>query len=334
MKISASLYSNKNNNIIDTVKELDAYKIDCYHIDCNDDLNVFSDIETINKISDTPIDLHIISDNPEKFYSHIINNNIRYITFQYENLNKKLEIPKEVQSKVGIAITSSTDINIFEEYKDICSHILFMTTIPGVSGGEFNKDTFKKIRQFRQKYPDKKIHVDGGINEELSFIMRNMGIYLVVTGSFLFKQNYIGSALLQMKSNDIKSKYLVKDFMLQYDEIPVISEQNYTFYDVLKSIDDFRMGFTIIADSDKKVKGIISSADIRRLLIKNINDLNAIDVNEMINKNPAYAYEEDSVSILLEKIKNLNFPVLFMPVINENKQITGTIKFNNLVKGE
>ena len=92
-----------------------------------------------------------------------------------------------------------------------------MATIPGESGGKFDKSNFTKIREFSQLYPDKKIHVDGGVNAEVSFILRNMGVYLSVSGSYLFNSVSIGSALLNLKLNEVESHFLVKDFMQKTD---------------------------------------------------------------------------------------------------------------------
>ena len=209
-----------------------------------------------------------------------------------------------------------------------------MTTTPGESGGKFNLSNFQKINQFRNRYPGKKIHVDGGVNEELSFILRNMGVNVVVIGSFLFKNDFIGSALLQLKSDDIQGHYLVKDFMLRSGEIPVLQGENITFFDVLNSIEDFKMGFTTIADNTGRMIGIISNADVRRALIKNYHSIDKINVSEMLNRNPAFVFDYETVSDMLSYIKSLNFPVLFVPVLNENKNIVGAIKFNNLIKGE
>ena len=185
MKISASLYSGKNKSLAELVKELDGHNVDYFHIDCNDDLNVFADIKEIRKLSKTPIDLHIISSEPQKYFPHLVENNVELVTFQFENIKGDLSVPKEVKSKLGLAITSETDISVFEKYKNNFDFILFMTTVPGQSGGKFNKDNFSKIREFKQKYPDKKIHVDGGVNADVSFVLRNMGVYSVVSGSYL-----------------------------------------------------------------------------------------------------------------------------------------------------
>lgn len=334
MKISASIYSNKGKCLSDLIEELDAYHVNFFHIDCIDDPQVFADIAMIRSISKTPVDLHLITPTPEKYFKLIAKHQIEYVTFQYENLSDGLQIPEFIKADIGLAITSETDISVFDRFSDNCSFILFMTTTPGMSGGEFNKENFKKIREFRSKYPAKKIHVDGGINAELSFIMRNMGVYAAVIGSYLFKNDFIGSAMLNLKSDTVKSHYRVRDFMLEYDEIPIIEEEDLTFENVLLAIDSYKMGFTHIADSTGHLTGIISNADIRKGLMKNIKNLNSINAHDLVNRNPAFICEDDTVSDVLTYIKSLNFPVLFLPVVDKEKKITGTIKFNNLIKGE
>jgi len=71
MKISASLYSNTSKNQEQLIEQLERCYIDFFHIDSIDDLTVFQDISRIQKISKTPIDLHIISAQPEKYFQEI-----------------------------------------------------------------------------------------------------------------------------------------------------------------------------------------------------------------------------------------------------------------------
>jgi len=334
MKFSASIYSNKEKKLPELIEELDACGVNFFHIYCLDDIRVFDDIALIRTLSKTPIDLHLITPSPEKYFDLIALHQVDYVTFQYENLTDGLRIPQGLKTEFGLAITSETGLAAFEPFAGTCSFILFMTTTPGMSGGVFNKQNFKKIREFRSQYPGKKIHVDGGINAEVSFIMRNMGVYAAVIGSYLFKNSFIGSAMVQLKSDGVSSHYHIQDFMLEYDELPVIHEENLSFERVLLSIEQYKMGFTNIADTNGKLLGIITNADIRKGLIRNIGNLNHIDVRQMINRNPAFIYEDDTVGDVLAYIKNLDFPVLFLPVVNRQKQITGAIKFNYLSKGE
>lgn len=157
---------------------------------------------------------------------------------------------------------------------------------------------------------------------------------VVVIGSYLFKNDFIGSALLQLKSDDIEGHYCVKDFMLDMDETPLLHQDKLTFIDVLKSIEDYKMGFTTVVNNEGVLQGIITNADIRRGLIKNYNDLVNISVDNMLNRDPAYVYDYETVTEILAYIKTLDFPILFMPVVDENKKLVGSIKFNNLIKGE
>jgi len=334
MKISASIYSSKDKDLVSLVQELDAHRVNYFHIDCNDDLSVFDDIKTIREISKTPIDLHLISSEPEKYFPLIIEHNIENVTFQFEKIGKEFRVPETIKSNLGLSIVSETNIEMFEKFNGRFSFILFMTTTPGESGGKFNKQNLKKISLFRNKYPGKKIHVDGGVNEELSFILRNMGVNVVVIGSYLFKNDFIGSALLQLKSDDIEGHYRVKDFMIDSDEIPVLKSDSVTFYDVLKSIEDYKMGFTMLADDAGIMQGIITNADVRKSLLRNYKNTGDINVNDMINRKPAFVYDYETVSEMLAYIKSLDFPVLFVPVLDEHKKIVGTVKFNNLIKGE
>ena len=174
MKISASIYSTSR-DLKEVVADLDAHRIDLFHVDCNDDVKVFGDIENIRGWSKTPVDLHIISKTPEKYFPLLEKTPCDYVTFQYEDLPSKLNVPSTIKGKLGLAITAVSDIDVFDQYADRFDFILMMATIPGKSGGEFNKEIFRKIRAFRKKYPEKRVHVDGGVNGEVSFILRKIG---------------------------------------------------------------------------------------------------------------------------------------------------------------
>lgn len=334
MKISASIYSNKEKDLKSLIHELDAHHVNYFHIDCNDDPSVFDDISEIRKISSTPIDLHLITPAPGRYFDLIEKNKIENVTFQYEQIKRYFEIPGRISANLGLSIVSETNIDVFDDFKDNFSFVLLMATTPGESGGKFNKQNFRKINQFRNKFPGKKIYVDGGINDELSFVLRNMGVSTVVIGSYLFRGDFIGSALLQLKSDEIESHYRIIDFMLDMEETPVLTAGKFKFYDVLKSIDDYQLGFTTVVDEKGIMQGIITNADVRKSLLRNYASISSMDIDDMINKNPAFVYDYETVSEMLAVIKTLDFPVLFMPVVNKEKKLVGTVKFNNLIKGE
>lgn len=335
MKISASLYSNLDKEIQDIVKEMDLFHIDYIHIDCNDDINIFQDIYQIREISFTPIDLHIITDTPEKYYESIKKYRIELVTFQHENLKEPLVHPKEFSARLGISFTIETPIETFDHYEDLCSFVLFMTTTPGKSGGTFDERTFNRIREFKKRYPNKHVHVDGGVNDEVSFILRNLGVNCAVSGSYLVKSENIPKALIQLKRDNYDGSFRLRDFMIQPNELPIVKQSKTNQLEViLTTVNRSKLGFALIVDQSMKLVGVVTDGDIRRAVIDNLDDLNKLKYVNLINESPVTISEESTVKKMLEIICRHNRPILFLPVIDSYGRLSGAVSFNNLVKGE
>ena len=336
MKISASIYSNKDMSLKALVNELDSVKIDMLHIDFNDEKTeinkIENDIKEIRKISSTPLDLHIISKNPSKYDDFIKRNKIEFVTYQLENINEEFSISEINQTSFGIAITSNTDFKLFKNYEKFCDFILLMTTTPGESGGSFNHINFKKIRDFKNLFPSKRVYVDGGVNDEIAFILRILGVSSVVSGSFLVKNN-IPKSLLKLRSSVINSKLKVEEFMISRDESPIVTF-NSSLLETLVKIEDYNFGFTLVEDENKKFIGIVSMADIRKYIINNQNINLKENIKNVINKNPIVIYDDDDINKMLETTQNREFLISFIPVLNKKNEIVGCVTFFNLINSE
>jgi len=333
MKISASVYSSKEGSLKEIVQNLDAHGIDLLHIDCNDDPAVFDDIAEIRAFSKTPIDLHLITNNPEVYFDRINALEIEMVTLQFEDLNG-YSYNGGLKSKMGLAIVSETDISVFDNVSDNYDFLLMMATTPGQSGGRFDKVNFRKIRKFKRAHPTKQVHVDGGVNAEVSFILRNMGVHSSVVGSYLFKDQPVGAALLNLKIHDIDSHYAVGDFMRSREEIPLLGPDNRSLTEVLQSMDDFKLGFTILENEHSEMEGIISNADLRKEVLRNVPDLNAISVAGMTNQTPITVSDLMNVSDMIAFLKGHDSPINYLPVVDAQNKVKGAVSFLNLVKGE
>jgi pentose-5-phosphate-3-epimerase/predicted transcriptional regulator len=333
MKISASVYSDKNRSLEETIKDLVEHQVELLHVDCNDDLSVFEDIKLIRQWCALPIDLHVITEDPSKYYDLLRENPVEYITFQYEDLKTPLNIPSDISGKKGLAVITPTPVSVFEEYFNY-DFILIMATIPGQSGGKFDAVNFSKIRQFRNQFPGKSIHVDGGVNGEVSFILRNMGVSSSVSGSYLFNAPSIGHALMNLTNRNIESEFQIKDFMIPIAECPKVEFSSITLSSVLNSIEKGNMGFCLVVDKDNQFKGLISNADVRRGMLKNLNDLNKIIAEDLINSSPTVVQEDETVFSMLKMIKKCSFPIMYLPVVEKGGKSTGIVNFTNLIKAE
>ena len=333
MKISASIYSDKKRPLKEVIEDLVQHQVELLHVDCNDDVAVFEDIQQIRQWCDLPIDLHIITGEPEKYFDLLRSNPVEYITFQFEQLSTKLEIPEDISGKKGLAVITPTSINVFDAYADF-DFILIMATIPGQSGGVFDAINFSKIRQFRKKYPNKSIHVDGGVNGEVSFILRNMGVSSSVSGSYLFNAPSIGHALMHLTKREIESQYQVADFMMPLEECPVVQTENISLQLILETIEKGNLGFCLITNQSGDLKGIVSSADIRKAMLRHLSDLTKIEAIDLLNEQPIAIQETATVVELLQKIKKCMFPIMYLPVLKNNGKAAGIVNFAYLIKGE
>ncbi|MCC6700363.1 MAG: CBS domain-containing protein [Fluviicola sp.] len=332
MRISASIYSDKKRDLKDTIADLSAHHVDLLHVDCNDDLSVFDDIKRVREWCKIPIDLHIITNSPAKYFDLLRENPVEYVTFQLEDATESLDLPSDIPGKKGLAIITPTPVSAFDQYSNY-DFILIMATIPGQSGGVFDAVNFKKIRDFQKKYPSKSVHVDGGVNGEVSFILRNMGVHTSVSGSYLFNAPSIGHALMDLTKRDVQSQFMVKDFMIPVEESPTVLLNGTTSLDVLKSIEVGDLGFTMVLGEDNELLGIISNADIRKALIKNEGTIASMSIASIMNANPLVIQSHATVNDLLQQIKKYTFPLMYLPVV-ENGKAVGIVTFLNLIKGE
>ena len=333
MKISASIYSDKKRPLKDVVLDLVAHQVDLLHVDCNDDVSVFEDIKKIRTWCELPIDLHIITPYPSKYKNLIRDNPVEYVTFQYEDLKEKIEFPSNFTGKKGLAVITPTDVAVFQEYEDF-DFILVMATIPGQSGGVFDTFNFSKIRKFKKIYPAKSVHVDGGVNGEVSFILRNMGVSSSVSGSYLFNGPSIGHALMNLTKRNVESQFVLRDFMIPLAETPVIHENYLTFKHVLETIEKGKLGFALVVRENNEYVGLVSNADVRKALLHSIHDLSSLNVSTMINTASVGIQDTATVNEMLQLIKKYAFPITYLPVLDEAKKAVGIVTFVNLIRGE
>jgi ribulose-phosphate 3-epimerase len=335
MKISASVYSNKEKGLETLVRELDAHGIDMFHIDCFDG-SVFKDIERIRAISKTAIDLHIIHERPEIFFDLVDQYNVDFVSVQYNARIKGPMFRKNGVTQWGIAITMKDSLAAVKKHEQDIDFVQFMASEPGVSGKTFDKANFQRITDFKQQFSKKKIQVDGGVNDRIAFVLRVLGVNSIVSGNYLMNSEYLGVGMLnlhktpslQVADND----FLVADFMTPAKYLPVIQEDSLSIQNALATIEKYKMGFVLVSDADGKLKGVISNADVRRGFLNNLYNLNAVDVSKMINTNPVVIKENQTLTNMLHLLNDLNFIILFLPVVDKNNNLKGAVLLNNLTR--
>lgn len=335
MKISASLYSSSLQDLPSLVHELDALQLDFFHLDCfeGQEQKVSRDIRAIQQISNTPIDLHVIGANYSSFFDMAQDLGVSQLTLQYENLPEHISLPADRLYNLGLAIVNDTSLEVLDKVKDSIDYILLMTTTPGKSGGKFEKTSFDRIRKCKQMYPNLPIYVDGGINAEVSFILRLLGVRQAVSGSFLVNHQNIAKALADLRFHQQGSAYQIKDFLLEARHLPLLNPSTCTVQDVILTMDECKLGFVLFEEGGSFV-GICSNADLRKGILKYLDSPNDMKVRDMINYHPIVIQDESTTDEMLSLVKRYDFPILFLPVVGQDGVLKGAVLFNELIKGE
>jgi ribulose-phosphate 3-epimerase len=334
LKLSASLYSSKQSTLLDAAAELEPYMVDYWHIDSREDFSVFADIDKLSAISTIPVDLHIITKEPDTFFSELNRENIRRVAFQIEEIEVAFSFPRIEGKELGLAIMIGhpeleKTIALYESQVDF---VLLMMTTPGVSGGRFDKTHFAKISQLVQKFPNVHWCIDGGVNHEISYILRLIGVQSAVIGSFLLNHENMAQAILQIRSNHVRSEYQVKDFCIAIENLPIVKETT-SVVELLTIIQQYQLGIAFYLNREGDFGGVISNADVRRVLIQGKFNYE-MSIQDFVNRNPKCIHETDSTTDMIEFIRKINFPILVLPVLDSNKKLNGAISFHKLLKEE
>ncbi|MCI9435193.1 MAG: ribulose-phosphate 3-epimerase [Bacilli bacterium] len=202
MKLSASILSIQHDiDIKEKIFKLLNCPIDYLHLDIMDGNFVvnktweYSDILKLLPKDAKNLDVHLMVNDVKNYISQFSLLKPLYITFQLEAVNNPLEIInliKEQDIRVGIALKPNTPISSLKDYFALIDLILVMSVEPGLGGQSFLDNSAQKIDELYDIRESNNyryvIEVDGGINDKSIDHCRKADI--VVVGSFITNGSY------------------------------------------------------------------------------------------------------------------------------------------------
>lgn len=120
----------------------------------------------------------------------------------------------------------------------------------------------------------------------------------------------------------------VNDLMVKGASVPV-SRENTSFKDVVFEISSKRLGCTCVVDGKKKLIGIITDGDIRRLMQTREN-ISGIRAKDIMNRNPKTINEKMLAETALELMEK--FSITQLVITNKKKVPLGIVHLHDLVK--
>lgn len=206
IKISTSILSSKNR--IESINKLNNTSCDYLHIDVMDNLFVpnyqfpIEEINSIKKHSKLPLDIHLMTNDPETYIDNINKDNIEYITIHLEinkDINKIINKIKSHGIKVGISLKPNTNIDEIDKYINNIDMVLIMSVEPGFGGQKFIEESLNKVIKIREKRKDITIEIDGGINDTNIENIKNI-VDIAVVGSYIINNHDYNEAINNLKN--------------------------------------------------------------------------------------------------------------------------------------
>ncbi len=146
----------------------------------------------IKKITNIPLDTHLMITNPLDFIDAFVEIGSSYITVHVE-ANKVQESINRIKAsgvKAGITLKPKTKLETLYPYLDQVDLVLIMSVEPGFGGQKFMAEQLDKVKELvrlRTAYKyNYVIEIDGGINGETAKLAKAAGVDIAVVGSYVF----------------------------------------------------------------------------------------------------------------------------------------------------
>ena len=147
-------------------------------------------VKALKKAFTTPLDVHLMMDNPEKYIDTFIENGADILTIHAEipgDVRAALEHIRENGVKTGLSLKPGTPVEAIAELLPLCDMVLVMTVEPGFGGQKFRPEMMEKIRQLRAMGYEGMIEADGGISRDTLGELHEAGLTVAVLGTGLYR---------------------------------------------------------------------------------------------------------------------------------------------------
>jgi len=172
-------------------------RADFYHVDIMDGsyvknitLSPFF-IENLKKITDVPIDVHLMVNHPEDIIPMCIDAGADIISFHPETANNKifrlLNQIKDAGRRCGVVLNPATPADAIKEYAHLLDKVTVMSVDPGYAGQKFIPESLNKIKQLIAMREENGYHylteIDGSCNEKTFNVISRSGVDVFIVGT-------------------------------------------------------------------------------------------------------------------------------------------------------
>lgn len=212
VKIAPSILSADFSKLGEEIKDVERGGADYIHVDVMDGHFVPNItigpliVEAIRPITNLPLDVHLMIENPDQYIEAFAKAGADYITVHVEacrHLHRTIQNIKSHGIKAGVVLNPATPVQSIEHVMDDVDMVLLMSVNPGFGGQTFIPSVLPKIRQVKKMAEAKglsiEIEIDGGVNEDTAKQCIDAGATVLVAGSAVYNQPDRKTAIERLK---------------------------------------------------------------------------------------------------------------------------------------
>lgn len=150
-------------------------------------------VESLLKHVDTPIDCHLMIEDPDRWAPAFAEAGAGSVTFHVEAAHAPIRLARELRAqgaRAGMALKPATAVEPYGDLLPELDMLLLMTVEPGFGGQKFLDLVVPKIRRAREMIKGRDIdvwlQVDGGVSMETIEVCAEAGADVFVAGSAVF----------------------------------------------------------------------------------------------------------------------------------------------------
>lgn len=199
MKIAPSLLAADFSKLGEEMQDIEKGGADLVHLDVMDGRFVpnisFGPpvIQALRPITKLPFDVHLMIYHPEDYFDILKNIGVEMASFHIEavtHVDRVIHALKSANIKCGLAVNPGTSLLMIDTVLPLLDYVLIMSVNPGFGGQKFIPYAVDKVKQLKKMITEKQlsvsIEVDGGVNQDNAFLLKNAGADILVAGSSVF----------------------------------------------------------------------------------------------------------------------------------------------------
>lgn len=213
MLLSPSILSADFCHLGQDIEMLNCSEADWVHIDIMDGVFVpnisfgFPVLKHVAKVSQKPLDVHLMIVQPEKFIQEVRNLGAFIMNVHYEvctHLHRVIQQIRDAGMQPAVTLNPATPVQLVRDILPDVYMVLLMGVNPGFGGQKFIPHTVEKVRELRDLINETGsralIEVDGGVNMQTGARLIEAGADVLVAGNAVFSANDPQEAIRQLKS--------------------------------------------------------------------------------------------------------------------------------------